>query len=188
MGAPKGSTARRRQRSCPGNGAPPRYCLVTNISRGGVRIDLNRYLKLADEFELRFSGDAPAGINQAGLGISPSQSSPGANIGFPANREFNREFLFFEAGERRLPNPHKIPWWRQLPRTSYVCDSPIRNAMTVMYKKTNCQPTAKLRAAEQRNPKPVLLAAGRDRYTRPTVRRRFEATNNFFLPMVLSLY
>jgi hypothetical protein len=44
----------------PGNGAPPRYCLVTNISRGGVRIDLNRHLQLADEFELRFSGDAPA--------------------------------------------------------------------------------------------------------------------------------
>jgi hypothetical protein len=44
----------------PGNGAPPRYCLVTNIARGGVRIDLNQYVKIADEFELRFSGDAPA--------------------------------------------------------------------------------------------------------------------------------
>ena len=44
----------------PGNDAAPRYCLVTNIARGGVRIDLNRYLKLSDEFELRFSGDAPA--------------------------------------------------------------------------------------------------------------------------------
>jgi hypothetical protein len=44
----------------PGDSAAPRYCLVTNIARGGVRIDLSRYLKLADEFELRFSGDAPA--------------------------------------------------------------------------------------------------------------------------------
>ena len=44
----------------PGNGAAPRYCLATDIARGSVRIDLNRYLKLPDQFQLRFSSDAPA--------------------------------------------------------------------------------------------------------------------------------
>ena len=44
----------------PGNGAPPRYCLVTDISDGGVRIDLNGYIRLPDEFVLLFAGDAPA--------------------------------------------------------------------------------------------------------------------------------
>jgi len=43
------------------------------------------------------------------------------------------------------------------------CDSPIINAMTVTYKKANCQPAAEFQQAGQRNSKPVLLAAGRER-------------------------
>jgi hypothetical protein len=39
-----------------GGGAPPRYCLVTDFSDGGVRVNSNG-LKIPDKFELRFSGD-----------------------------------------------------------------------------------------------------------------------------------
>jgi len=39
-----------------GGGAPPRYCLVTDYSEGGVRVNSNG-LKIPDKFELRFLGD-----------------------------------------------------------------------------------------------------------------------------------
>lgn len=42
----------------PLDGSPPRYCLVTDFSVGGVRINSNG-LKIPDEFVLRFSGDGP---------------------------------------------------------------------------------------------------------------------------------
>ena len=38
-----------------GGDAPPRYCLVTDYSEGGVRVNSNG-LKIPDKFELRFSG------------------------------------------------------------------------------------------------------------------------------------
>jgi hypothetical protein len=47
--------------------------------------------------------------------------------------------------------------------------------MTVTYKKTNCQPTAEFQQAGQRNSKPVLLAAGRERNAPAMARQRFEA-------------
>jgi len=37
-----------------GGGAPPRYCLVTDFSEGGVRVNSNGS-KIPDVFELRFS-------------------------------------------------------------------------------------------------------------------------------------
>ena len=43
----------------PGNGAPPRYCRVSDISDGGVRLDVNGF-DLPDKFVLLFSGDGPA--------------------------------------------------------------------------------------------------------------------------------
>jgi hypothetical protein len=43
----------------PKDGTPPRYCLATDISGGGVRI--NPFgVNVPDEFVLRFSGDGPA--------------------------------------------------------------------------------------------------------------------------------
>jgi PilZ domain len=39
--------------------APPTYCLVTDISEGGVRLYLNG-LEVPDEFVLLLSGDGPA--------------------------------------------------------------------------------------------------------------------------------
>jgi hypothetical protein len=42
-----------------GNGAPPLYCVVTDISDGGIRIFANRF-EVPDEFELELSGvDGP---------------------------------------------------------------------------------------------------------------------------------
>jgi hypothetical protein len=38
--------------------APPTYCLVTDISEGGVRLYLNG-LEVPDEFVLLLSGDGP---------------------------------------------------------------------------------------------------------------------------------
>lgn len=45
-----------------GNGHPPRYCLVTDISDGGVRINTFGGVVpvVPDEFELMLSGDGPA--------------------------------------------------------------------------------------------------------------------------------
>ena len=44
----------------PGDGTPPRYCRVTNISDGGVR--LNTYgFNVPDEFVLFFSGECRPG-------------------------------------------------------------------------------------------------------------------------------
>jgi hypothetical protein len=42
----------------PGNDAP-RYCIVTEMSDGGVRINAIGY-KIPDEFELRFPGNGSA--------------------------------------------------------------------------------------------------------------------------------
>jgi hypothetical protein len=42
-----------------GYDSPPTYCLVTDISEGGVRIRLNG-LEAPDEFVLFLSGDGPA--------------------------------------------------------------------------------------------------------------------------------
>jgi hypothetical protein len=42
-----------------GYDAPPTYCLVTDISEGGVRLYLNG-LEVPDEFVLLLSGDGPA--------------------------------------------------------------------------------------------------------------------------------
>jgi PilZ domain len=39
--------------------SPPSYCLITDISDGGVRIHLNG-LEVPDEFVLLLSGDGPA--------------------------------------------------------------------------------------------------------------------------------
>jgi hypothetical protein len=43
----------------PGPGNPPRYCLVTDISGGGVRINAFGF-NPPDEFVLFISGDGPA--------------------------------------------------------------------------------------------------------------------------------
>ncbi|MGO9045861.1 MAG: PilZ domain-containing protein [Xanthobacteraceae bacterium] len=40
----------------PADGGPPRFCLVTDFSDGGVRVNANG-LKIPDEFVLQFSGD-----------------------------------------------------------------------------------------------------------------------------------
>jgi hypothetical protein len=40
-------------------GNPPRYCVVTDISNGGVRIDTTGF-NVPDEFVLFLSGDGPA--------------------------------------------------------------------------------------------------------------------------------
>jgi PilZ domain len=42
-----------------GYAVPPTYCLVTDISEGGVRLYLNG-LEVPDEFVLLLSGDGPA--------------------------------------------------------------------------------------------------------------------------------
>ena len=42
-----------------GQGIPPRYCFVTDISAGGVRINAFGYT-VPDEFVLMLSGDGPA--------------------------------------------------------------------------------------------------------------------------------
>jgi len=42
-----------------GDDTPPRYCLVIDVSDGGVRLDVHG-LDLPDEFVLLFSGDSPA--------------------------------------------------------------------------------------------------------------------------------
>ena len=42
-----------------GVGIAPRYCLVTNISEEGVRLQLNG-IEVIDEFVLLFPGDSPA--------------------------------------------------------------------------------------------------------------------------------
>jgi hypothetical protein len=42
-----------------GQGNPPRYCLVTDVSGGGVRINAFGYT-VPDEFVLLLSGDGPA--------------------------------------------------------------------------------------------------------------------------------
>jgi PilZ domain len=42
-----------------GNDTPPRYCLVIDVSEGGVRLDVHGF-ELPDEFVLLFSGDSPA--------------------------------------------------------------------------------------------------------------------------------
>jgi hypothetical protein len=42
-----------------GYDAPPTYCLITDISDGGVRLHLNG-LEVPDEFVLLLSGDGPA--------------------------------------------------------------------------------------------------------------------------------
>jgi len=39
-----------------GGDAPPRYCLVTDYSEGGVRVNSNGQ-KIPNKFELRFLGD-----------------------------------------------------------------------------------------------------------------------------------
>jgi hypothetical protein len=39
-----------------GDGEPPRYCLVTDYSEGGVQVNSNG-LKIPDKFELHFLGD-----------------------------------------------------------------------------------------------------------------------------------
>jgi hypothetical protein len=39
-----------------GGGVSPRYCLVTDFSEGGVRVNSNGQ-KIPDKFELRFLGD-----------------------------------------------------------------------------------------------------------------------------------
>ena len=41
-----------------GVGMAPRYCLVTNVSEEGVRLQLNG-IEVIDEFVLLFSGDSP---------------------------------------------------------------------------------------------------------------------------------
>jgi len=46
----------------PGDGTPPRYCLVTDISDGGVRINTYGF-NVPDEFKLFFSGP---GLTQNG--------------------------------------------------------------------------------------------------------------------------
>jgi hypothetical protein len=43
----------------PGYDAPPTYCLIIDISDGGVRLYLNG-LEVPDEFVLLLSGDGPA--------------------------------------------------------------------------------------------------------------------------------
>jgi hypothetical protein len=43
----------------PGYDAAPAYCLITDISQGGVRIYLNG-LEVPDEFVLLLEGDGPA--------------------------------------------------------------------------------------------------------------------------------
>jgi hypothetical protein len=43
----------------PRDGTPPRYCLITDISSGGVRINTFG-VSVPDEFVLRLSGDGPA--------------------------------------------------------------------------------------------------------------------------------
>ena len=43
----------------PGQGVPPRYCLVTDISGGGVRVKAFGF-DVPDEFVLLLSGDGPA--------------------------------------------------------------------------------------------------------------------------------
>lgn len=42
-----------------GKNIPPRYCLVTDVSGGGVRINAFGYI-VPDEFVLLLSGDGPA--------------------------------------------------------------------------------------------------------------------------------
>jgi|HubBroStandDraft_2_1064218.scaffolds.fasta_scaffold294475_2 hypothetical protein len=42
-----------------GHGIPPRYCLITDVSGGGVRINAFGYT-VPDEFVLLLSGDGPA--------------------------------------------------------------------------------------------------------------------------------
>jgi hypothetical protein len=42
-----------------GVGIAPRYCLVTNVSEEGVRLQLNG-IDLVDEFVLLFPGESPA--------------------------------------------------------------------------------------------------------------------------------
>jgi PilZ domain-containing protein len=41
-----------------GNGAPPLYCVVTDISDGGVRVHANGFY-VPDEFVLLIAGDGP---------------------------------------------------------------------------------------------------------------------------------
>jgi hypothetical protein len=43
----------------PRDGTPPRYCLITDISGGGARINTFG-VNVPDEFVLRLSGDGPA--------------------------------------------------------------------------------------------------------------------------------
>jgi hypothetical protein len=43
----------------PRDGTPQRYCLITDISGGGVRINAFG-VNVPDEFVLRFPGDGPA--------------------------------------------------------------------------------------------------------------------------------
>ncbi len=42
-----------------GTGTPPRYCLISDTSDGGVRIDVTGF-EVPDEFVLLLSGDGPA--------------------------------------------------------------------------------------------------------------------------------
>ncbi len=42
-----------------GIGTPPRYCLITDISEGGVRLRADGF-EVPDEFVLLLSGDGPA--------------------------------------------------------------------------------------------------------------------------------
>ena len=43
----------------PTDGGPPRFCLVTDFSEGGVRVNANG-LKIPDEFVLQFSSEEVA--------------------------------------------------------------------------------------------------------------------------------
>ena len=43
----------------PADGTPPRYCLITQVSNGGVRINTFG-VNIPDEFALLLSGDGPA--------------------------------------------------------------------------------------------------------------------------------
>ena len=45
--------------SRPADGTPPRYCLITQVSNGGVRINTFG-VNIPDEFALLLSGDGPA--------------------------------------------------------------------------------------------------------------------------------
>jgi hypothetical protein len=114
-----------------------------------------------------YDGDRANGLTEAlhrySQSLTATRSSLDPNIKFPANREFNREFLFFEAVSHdhrtRIKSRGRDDCCVHL---SY-CDYLITNAMTLTYKTTNCQPTAEFQAVDRRNSKPVLLAAGRER-------------------------